>query len=197
MSGFHMVDLETMGTTPGCALVSIGIVAFNPHTANVDEVFTDVGFYTVVNRTSCLDNFLHEDEATKTWWAGQALKYPQAGEAVEEYRADAGLPLREALEAMVDYVSNHGYPKDAKVYGNGADFDNPILNVAARMVDLELPWKWGNRCYRTLKNLDELLGPSYAAPKLQRVGTYHHALDDAKSQALHLWETLHDIRQRN
>lgn len=191
-----MVDLETMGTTPGCALVSIGIIAFDPHAGEPGDIFMDEGFYTVVNRTSCLDNFLHEDEQTKQWWAEQAVKYPRAGEAVDQYRADKGLPLQEALEMMVSYVAGGGTGKDALVYGNGADFDNPILTVAGRMVDMEFPWKWGNRCYRTLKNLDELFGPRFAAPKLARTGTYHHALDDAKSQAMHLWETLHDIRGR-
>lgn len=189
-----MVDLETMGTTPGCAIVSIGVVAFDPHAGEVDDILLDEGFYTVVSRESCLEALLHEDEGTKKWWADQARKYPKAGEAVDQYRAGAGLGLLEALEALVEYVASHERPSKALIYGNGADFDNPILNVAARMVDYELPWKWGNRCYRTLKNLHELFGVNYAAPKLARHGTYHHALDDAKSQALHLWETVRNIR---
>lgn len=195
MKHFHMGDLETMGTSPGCAIVSIGVAAFNPFADTVDEVFPDQGFYCVVNRDSCMEHFLHEDESTKEWWEKQRAKHPRAAEAVDQYRANKGLPLRDALEQLVDYVQGHGLGKDALLFGNGADFDNPILNVAARMVGVTLPWKWGNRCYRSMKNLDELFGPLFKAPVLTRVGQYHNALDDSKTQALHLWEIVQNVRR--
>lgn len=191
-----MCDLETMGTTAGCAIVSIGVIGFDPLAKRPDDVFHDFGFYTGVSRLSCIDAFLHEDEATRDWWRGQRAKHPKAAEAVDQYDANEGLTLSNALEAMQDYICTAATvaPKDVLFYGNGADFDNPILAVAARMVDHQFPWKWGNRCYRTLKNLHELFGEDFRAPKLTRVGQYHNALDDAKSQALHLWETVNGIR---
>lgn len=185
-----------MGTIAGCAIVSIGVIGFDPLAATPDDIFNDLGFYTGVSRMSCIDAFLHEDESTKKWWEDQRAKHPKAAEAVDAYRADEGLTLSTALEQMQEYVCEAATvrPQDVLFYGNGADFDNPILGVAARMVDHEFPWKWGNRCYRTLKNLHEIFGERFRAPKLTRVGQYHNALDDAKSQAMHLWETVHGIR---
>jgi len=66
------------------------------------------------------------------------------------------------------------------VWGNGADFDLPILAAAYKAAGGPPPWKpYNGRCYRTLKNL----APSI---KLERQGTHHQALDDAVCQAKHL-----------
>lgn len=187
-----MLDLETLGTTPGCAILSIGLVAFDPFAATVDEVFADDGFYVVVYQPSCLDAMLHVDKGTVRWWSRQS----EAARQVLKDTTDpnTSVPLRDALGQMVDYVAIHHAPSKALVWGNGADFDNPIVNVAARHVEFELPWKWGNRCYRTVKNLHEFMEPEFQAPPLARQGTYHNALHDARSQALHMWDLLHTFR---
>lgn len=190
---FFMKDLETLGTVPGCSMLSIGLIAFDPFAETVDDLFLDQGFYCVVNREDSKQNFLHEDPGTIAWWSKQS-------EAARKVLADAAnkktsIPLRLAVESTIDYVSGHCSPREARMLGNGADFDNPIFTVAAHMVQIKVPWSYGGRCYRTLKNLDEFLGPKFRAPKMQRTGTYHNALDDAKSQVMHLWETLDKFRR--
>lgn len=186
-----MMDLETMGTAPGCAIVSIGIIAFDPLAVEVDEIFPDHGYYTVVSRDSCLDAFLHEDAATRAWWAGQGA---EARKALDQYNNNEGATLDTALIGTIEYVSRHCNPREARVFGNGSDFDNAILAVAGRQGGVKLPWSYGGRCYRTMKSLDSILGPEFAAPPVLRTGTYHNALDDAKTQAMHLWETVRNIR---
>lgn len=200
-----MMDLETRGNIAGCQVVSIGIIAMNLSAETPDAVFSDGGYYAVVNKSCCDEAMLHIDDSTMDWWGRQS---GEARKALIQSNADEGTPLVEALTQMVGYVAEHCTPRNAKVWGNGADFDNPIINVAARMVlpqlpwykpgvdQSPLPWQWGNRCYRTAKNLHELLGADGLAPKLQRSGTYHNALDDAKTQALHLWEIAHTLRGR-
>jgi hypothetical protein len=187
-----MMDLETLGTTPGCVILSIGVVAFDPFADQPDDVMHDEGFYTVVNKTSCIDALLHVDNETAMWWA----KQDEAARAVLIQAADpeASVPLYDALQGMVDYVSGHCAPKQARVWGNGADFDNPIVAVAARHAQIEIPWKWGNRCYRTVKNLHEFIEPGFFPPPVSRAGTHHNALDDARTQALHLWDVLRMFR---
>lgn len=189
---FFMLDLETLGTAPGCVILSVGIIEFNPRAETPDGIFSDAGKYVVVNKQDCLDNFLHVDPNTVAWWSKQSEEAQQVLHDAENI--SKALPLRAAMVDVIDYVSEHCSPSTARVLGNGADFDNPILNVAAHMVGVKLPWSYGGRCYRTLKNLHEFLGPQFAAPKVTRSGTYHNALDDAKTQAMHLWETLHNIR---
>lgn len=187
-----MLDLETLGTTPGCVIVSIGAVAFDPFAEKLDDVLLDDGFHTVINKESCMEALLHVDAETARWWAGQG---DEARKVLQLASAPDAPPLVDALDSLVGYVSTHGNPSKALVWGNGADFDNPILTVAARHANIKLPWQWGNRCYRTVKNLFEFMQPDFVAPKLTRLGTHHNALDDAKSQALHMWDLLNCFRK--
>lgn len=61
------------------------------------------------------------------------------------------------------------------------------------MVDLETlgrraGWEfWNNRCFRTLKGMAPHI-------KTERQGTYHNALDDAKTQALHAIKVLQHLK---
>lgn len=186
-----MVDLETLGTVPGCAGLSIGAVRFCPHRLEL----TGEEFYTVVSVPDQLDRFLREDEATKAWWARQSADARQVLDAANH--PDAPL-LPAAMTAFNDFLLSMGGMRSIRLYGNGADFDNPILRVMWDAAGV-LPFGskagfFGGRCYRTLKSLDELFGSTFAAPKLERQGTYHNALDDAKHQARHLLATIAAIR---
>lgn len=187
-----MLDLETLGNSPGCVILSIGAIAFDPHAEKPDDVFADDGFYTVVSKESCLDAMLHVDDDTARWWARQS---DEARKVLQDASSADAPPLGEALDNLVGYVASHHRPDKALVWGNGADFDNPILTVAARHAQIKLPWQWGNRCYRTVKNMYEFIQPDFVAPALSRSGTHHNALDDAKSQALHMWDLLNCFRK--
>lgn len=181
----NMVDLETLGKVPGCAILSIGVVAFAFGHVEHGEEIMDSGFYTVVNRQSCFDNFLHSDPETMTWWDDQS----EAARVVlhESMELSKSTPLPDALDALNAYVTSFG-GKDARVWGNGSDFDNAILAAAFHACGKKPAWNfWNNRCYRTLKNLD------MRGTKAERVGTYHNALDDAKTQALHARQIARDL----
>lgn len=172
-----MVDLETRGSVPGCAIISIGMVAFCPETKKLDK-----GLYVVVLKESCDEVFLGESADTMAWWAKQS---PEARKVLELSESrKSSVPLRLALDQSNAYIKRFGGKKEARVWGNGADFDNGILQVAHEAARVPPGWQfWNNRCYRTVKNL---------APdiKLERVGTYHNALDDARSQAQHLLQIV-------
>lgn len=163
-----MIDLETRGFKPGCAILSIGAVSFGS--------LLGKEFYRVVNTASCHEAGLTDDESTMIWWKKQSK---EAAKVVAQSEA-GGLPLEEALAELEAFLGGFGI-KQVKVWGNGSDFDNAILACAYGAVKKPQPWPfWNNRCYRTLKGL-------YPQVKLQkRTGTYHNALDDAKTQAEHL-----------
>lgn len=188
-----MVDLETMGTVPGCAGLSIGAVVMD-----FDDFTLKEQFYTCVSLPDSLENFLHEEEETRKWWED---KTPEARQVLFDAN-DPGAPrLADALTELNKWFASIGATiRKTRLYGNGADFDNPILRVMYHAAKVQ-PFGaepgagfFGGRCYRTLKSLDEIFGPAFAAPKLERVGTFHNALDDAKSQALHLMEIVHTVR---
>lgn len=120
-------------------------------------------FYVVVNRLSCFKIGLHEDPETVKWWDGQNAEAKKILTEVD----GGGEHLRDALNKLTEYLSQFDLKK-ARVWGNGSDFDNATL---------------ANRCYRTLKSLQPQV-------KLARQGTYHNALDDAKSQAMHALQLM-------
>lgn len=164
-----MLDLETLGTRPGCSVISIGAVAFDPGTLTV----ASDGFYLVVNQKSCEEHGLHVDKGTLGWWMRQS---EDAKKVLVESRR-GGFPLPDALGMFRDYLSD--FKSDVRIWGCGSDFDNAILSHCYVAIGSKQPWKYtSNRCYRTLKSI-------LPSIEMERTGTYHNAFDDAKSQAEH------------
>jgi len=160
-----MLDIETLGKGNNAAILSIGATIFNPFTDDIYDTF-----YVAVDPESCQQLGLTLDASTVMWWMDDARSIARSNMLKEE-RVD----LPSALYGFTDWLR-----EDMPVWGNGATFDNVIITSAFNACRLEKPWKfWNDKCYRTLKGL---------APevKLQRVGTYHNALDDAISQTKHM-----------
>jgi exodeoxyribonuclease VIII len=171
-----MIDLETLGMTPGCQILSIGAVHFSADGLGQE-------FYAVVNTASCQSAGLLTDQSTVDWWSRQA---EEAKKVIDE-AVQSPITLAQALGDFKSYLSFWGLSK-VKVWGNGSDFDNAIMACCYKALGSDLPWKfWNNRCYRTLKGLRP-------AVQYDRKGTYHNALDDAKTQALHAIEIFREIK---
>src|SRR5690554_2606812 len=109
-----MIDLETLGTTPGCSILSIGAVAF-------DENGLGAEFYCVVSRESCQKYGLHEDRETLKWWENQS---EEARKVLTE--AEHGNALEPALSMLSTFRGQFDL-EEVRIWGNGSDFDNAIL----------------------------------------------------------------------
>ncbi|MHB0965329.1 MAG: 3'-5' exonuclease [Bellilinea sp.] len=178
-----MIDLETLGTLPGSVILSVGAVLFDP----AQPPYTCLGetFYRVVNQNSCQEAGLTTSQSTLDWW----LKQPPEARTVLAQSEDPkqSAPLAEVLLALAAFI-----PANAKVWSNGANFDQPLLDVAYSKFDLSIPWKYYNsRCHRTVVGLhpnEKALHPPTVLA--------HNALEDAKWQAKHLVNIAHllDIR---
>lgn len=165
-----MVDLETLGSGPGCAILSIGAVAFDPGGRALGD-----RFYQLVNTRSCRALGLREEAGTLAWWDRQS---EQARTVLAEAET-CDVALGAALGRFAGFLARHKGDGGVKVWGNGADFDNAILAHLYDRLGLEQPWAfWNSRCYRTLKNLRPDV-------RMGRSGVHHNALDDAVSQATH------------
>ena len=171
-----MLDLETLGTKPGCVIISIGATAFDPATKAIGD-----GFYTVVNQGSCEASGLTTDKRTVGWWMHQS---DDAKKVLVESR-NGGMSLTDALDAFSEYLG--AFSKNVRIWGCGSDFDNVILSHCYAATGKRLPWQYtSNRCYRTLKAL-------MPAIEMKREGTYHNAYDDSVSQAKHANEILNKL----
>jgi hypothetical protein len=185
-----MVDLETMGTMPGCVGLSIGAVRFDPDAGTLHQEF-----YRVVSLSDSLERFLRTEQGTVDWWSKQS---EEARKVLQEAVHPDAPKLPDVMQEFNGFLLGMGGMRSIRLYGNGADFDNPILRIMWDAAGVD-PFNskagfFGGRCYRTLKSLDELFGPAFAAHKPDRQGTYHNALDDAKTQAVHLMEIVARIR---
>lgn len=166
-----MVDLETLGTRHTSIILSIGACKVT------DGEPTDP-FYRVIDVASCRDAGLTSDPATEQWWN-------QQDENARKVFTDPSVGLVRALTDFASYIRGFG-SRSVRLWGNGSDFDNVILNNAYLAVGSTSPWAfWNNRCFRTVR---KLYGQGILEPKRQ--GTYHNALDDAMHQARILGQIL-------
>lgn len=166
-----MLDIETLGTQPGAAILSIGAVKFHANGVGAE-------FYCAVDLRSCLDMGLTIDPDTLMWWMGQ----PQEARDHIRNPIKKALSLRIALQEFAIWLG-----KGCRVWGNGANFDQPLLDLAYHKCRMETPWKfWDAPCYRTVR----ALYPNHTKVKPKIA---HHALYDARAQA----ETLIQIAKDN
>lgn len=168
MSNNVAIDLETMDTASTAAIVSIGAVKF-------DKDGIKDKFYAIIDLEDCVRLGLTMSPSTVKWWIRQTNKS-------DTFNDSLSVNLALALIRFSEWIGH-----DAKVWGNGSDFDNVILSNAYNACSLTSPWKYYNNCcYRTIKNLAPHI-------KMCRQGIHHNALDDATSQALHLIEIVKEL----
>lgn len=162
-----MVDLETMDNSSTSAITAIGAVSFG--SGGLGEEF-----YAIVDLQSSVDAGLTMSADTIMWWMKQSV-------AARKEITKKGESLESALNGFTAYLKKQGDLNKAKLWGNGANFDNPILSNAYKAAGIRQPWRFYNdRCYRTMK---AMFGNNieYVQPEIP-----HHALEDAKAQARHM-----------
>jgi hypothetical protein len=160
-----MLDLETFSTKSNAAIVSIGAVKFDS-TNVLDE------FYINVDLSSSLESGSQIDGKCIQFWMEQ-------NDCVRNALFDKPKSLKDALVEFSVWAGDID-----ELWGNGADFDNVILRNSYEQLGLVVPWDYHNNCcYRTACKLmlDE---------EFEMYGEKHNALNDAKSQALHLMRIL-------
>lgn len=169
-----MIDIESLGTKPGSAILSIGAVMFG--TAGLGAQF-----YAPVRLSSCTAVGLTIDADTVAWWMGRS-------DAARVAAFDpAAAPLTDVLLNFSAWFTE----QDAEQpWCHGATFDIPLLDAAYEACKLVPPWKyWDVRDTRTLYDL--------AGVRVCRsVGTHHNALHDAIDQARAAVQALRILRAR-
>jgi len=154
-----MVDLETLGTEPGAAILSVGAVTFDR--GGLGETFA-----ASVDLESCQDFGLDIDAATLSWWLSRDAEQREA--------LHGGDALDDVLAAFVRWYRARNADQ---LWANSPIFDVAILDRACARVDVTTPWSfWELRDFRTLSAVA-------VAPDLDREGVEHDALDDARHQA--------------
>jgi hypothetical protein len=164
------IDLETLGKKADSILLAIGAVAICELTGERHRFYCGTRVSSQPERTKV--------QSTIDWWGKQS---PAAREAFDFAFTDDCPTLTEALGGLADWVKALRATGEVFVWGNGANFDLAMLEHAFQGLADFVPWDFRNtRDMRTLYDLTKRLGLQV---RVDRVGTHHHALDDADYQA--------------
>lgn len=180
-----MIDLETMGTGPRGAIISIGAVFFDLATGKSWGTFE---MPISLESSQLIGMEIHAK--TVQWW----LK--QSPEAIEQWNTPRAVGIETALSEFIGwYGRNTRGERSTRVWANAPTFDLAIMRSAFDLADMSTPWHWRQeRCVRTLVSMAKDLG---ANPRSEpREGTAHKAIDDCMHQIryCHLaWRALQTV----
>lgn len=170
-----MVDIKTLGRKPGCKILSIGAVEFDPYRRGAGRG-AGRAFYTNVD---CAGFGLIREGSTAQRWAEQL---EEARSYLEHNRKRLDIALRE-FRGWFNHVGGE------QVWSQGAAFDIPILEFAFERVGLRAPWKF--RDVRDTRTVYDILG--FDVRSIEREGTLHSALDDALHQVKCVQTAIADV----
>ena len=175
-----IIDIETLGTRPGCEIIEIGAVAVGPNGKIGDEFDTSVSTRTTLSYVErvaagavpCTDGDRAE---TCRWWTGDAERRETLAAIMDE----GVFCLRETLEFFGAWLGNPS--DDIRIWANGPSFDIAILEHAYRECGIPRPWKCTQeRCVRTALDLGGYVRGSI---QWEEDGPRHRALLDARHEA--------------
>lgn len=170
-----MLDIETLGKKPGCVILAIGAIAFDPLADTLPD--RNNGGFVFYQNLSVLDQLLLGltiDRETLDWWQTQSAA------AVEALTTDK-ITLQGGLFRLVTWLGNLPGKTKGKIWAKSPDFDCAILEEAARLIGVNLPWDFRDKAdVRTIGYVGDLCEAG-AVPATK--GTKHNALDDCYNQA--------------
>lgn len=175
-----MIDIETMGTAPGSAIVSIGAVAFDLKTAE-----SSGEKHWNVSLQSSLNVGLTVDQGAIDFWMKQPDK------ARECLYTPTPIPLLDALSKLRGFITSH---KVEGVWANGSNFDLSLLRAAYSAFDTRPPWHYRKeRDMRTVTNLARAYG--FKRTVVEFTGLIpHNPVHDCLKQIRVLTEVIHWLR---
>lgn len=165
-----MVDLETLDTEPTAVIVTIAAVKFN---FDGDEIET---FTVNVDPKSSVKYGMTISQSTLDWWKKQDKA------AIDAWKLNP-VSIEEAIERFNDFLGDATY---TKMWAQGIDLDFPVLRNSLSKLGAPIKWKYWNQCdSRTVFTI-----ANFNTKKAARVGQYHNAIDDCRTQISWLKQIL-------
>lgn len=179
-----MLDLETLGKKPGCIVLSIGAIAFDPLG---DELPAPENsgrcFY---QNCTIFDQLLAGftiDPDTLDFWRSERVTVA----AIDALRPDQ-ITIEGALFRLVTWCNNlpQAGMRPRLVWAKSPEFDCSILEHTAAHFGVNLPWDFRGKA--DVRTMEFAAAVAYnpelpTPPKPERKGTHHNALDDCYYQA--------------
>lgn len=179
-----MLDLETTGREPGCALIQIAAVPFNINTGEISLKTFKISINLEKQMTSGKGFTFCQN--TYKWWMKENPALYKKLSTDKTFYVDAGRLFQEWFTSL----ENH---KDIRVWGNGARFDIGILNGWYKTCigpKFQPFWNtWLERDVRTLSSLKPEIKKNLAF-----LGTKHNALHDCRHQIRYCVKTMRALK---
>ena len=160
-----MLDIETLGVTPGDIILSVAAVPFH-----LDGAYPGVGAYTHAISVKNSESWgLTENPETRAWWNDQ-------DEHARRKAFSGIMPLPNVLTELSDFVKQYGFEG---IWAKGPHFDHVMVEAACRIVKVPAPWN--HRVHRDVRTIMEISGVT-EWPEFE--GTPHDPF----------WDCVHQIR---
>jgi hypothetical protein len=164
MANHAMFDIETMGFTHGCVVLTLGAVKFDPY--NLLDPHTPLYVKIDVDEQTSRGRTI--DDSTMEWWG----KQPQSAQD-EAFDENGRISMEETTNQLSKYLVGVD-----KIWAQGPLFDVCIMEHFYKMIGKPVPWQyWQIRDSRTIGDMGD-----YSAKTGNKDA--HNALADAYSQAI-------------
>lgn len=197
-----MMDIETLGTTAGSPVVTIGAVLFDPYSCDAAETLFERALLLRVDVSDAVNLSRGVEGSTLRWW------FEQDDAAIKALVGDDCYGVQEALTKLWRYCHERGafvdkeffdglssFPKTNRYWAKDPDFDMQLMRYYYEHpeVDAWSPWKfWECRSVRTVQDLAWPNGGD-ERPDFDVPGVAHDARYDVITQALTVQAAMHRL----
>lgn len=176
---FYMLDIETLGTKPGCPVVQIAVTympalaADEPIPEGLDAYFTnvipeDVRYYSI-------------EPDTIQFWMKQLF------DGKQPFKGNDSTRESHVEHELANWCREH--PADIWM-SRGSGFDFPITENVFNVHNQKAPWSfWQICCTRSFQMMAELIGLKWEKP-----AQAHNALNDALCESMNVVRLLRKMQ---
>jgi hypothetical protein len=165
-----MVDIETLGTTAGAAILSIGACEFDDERFSRESPSHFNPFYVNISLLSSLFEGLRAEPETINWWMHNSKESRLA------LLQEPQLTVRDGLVEFNRYLPTRN--DDYHLWAKGPDFDLVMMAAVYDRLGMKFPWS-----FRNSRDVRTICWAGGVPPEVDTTLIQHNALHDAQVQA--------------
>jgi len=186
-----MVDIETLGTSMGAPVVTIGATLFDPYASDSGDELLARSLMIRIDISDSLKFAEGVDGGTLRWW------FEQHDDAIKALVGDDAVSCQEAFTRLHGYCHERGsfaneqyfegitdFPKTCRYWAKDPDFDMRLMQHYYDHPGISGKQPWDFWACRSVRTVQDLAWPDGDRPDFEVDGVAHDARWDAVTQAL-------------
>lgn len=179
-----MLDIETLGTKPGCVILSVAFKSFALNSS--ESPVYDIEYGQHINVLSSLLAGLKIDSKTIEWWQGQDK---EAQERIIESASEGAEDFHNAMIYIYNTLTELNNAFNLYIFGRGVStFDLPILEYAMKTAIESTGEKfvrpWGYYTPTDVRSIYRFA--KWCGMNVPAIPTPHDAMDDVQKQIIEM-----------